>query len=479
MKVHILSECLIDVNGEDALKNVLLHPRKMEDFSSDNFYKVLSKEICKFESLPSDNLNIGTEIVNEIFTEVNIIRQQYNQKNNCISSRIDELKENIDEIKNNIASDRNILKPLKQLEDHKAVLLNEKRILELELQQRQHIFHYFQDSFRDILNQEIQKKELYKNSVRASRKNRSSEIGDFYNYYHMDLDVFKGLFEQYDNVFFKSKLYYLYDKIQKKYYYELARNQEQALVLERREGKLNSFPKINELRNFRSNNLENYKRVLKELIEQYEVVNIIERGIRTNYCLIERKPFLEKCLGFYKEQDYALFNNVIVSQIEGMFNDFMKDITTYLRLEDFRELDTPILRKVLEFLNDVGKGIHLEIYLYFFYYFVDRVRNPIAHGDYTKSIKDIDDETLSIELILDMASIIYLIQEFSESSRIKDFFSGFFKVFFYKDDTSDCEFYGCIINELLGERMHAGYQRMEFMDEIEVLYWAFNPYYQK
>lgn len=474
----IKSECLIDVADEEVLKRVLLHPKKMEGFCNENFYVILAKEICDFEILPSITLKEGKEVVTEITAEVNMLRQHYDERNTMIIHRIDELTNDIDEIKNRISSDTNILKPLKQLEDQKANLQNEKRLLELELQQRQHIFVHFQVSFNDILDPEIQKRELYQNSVRASRKNKSSQIGDIYNYYHIDVDVFKGLFEQYDNVFYKSKLYYLHDKIRKKYYYELSRKQEQTIILERLEGELNSFPKINELRNLRLNDLENYKRNLKDLIEQYEVINVIEDGIENNYCLIEREPFLLKCLQFYKEQDYIVFNNVVASQIEGMFNDFMRDITTYLRIDSFRELDIPILRKVLEFLDDVGKGIHLEIYLYFFYYFVDQVRNPIAHGDYAKCVKDIDDEALAVELILDMASIIYIIENYSESSRIRDFFSRFFKVFFYKNDPSDREFYGCIINELLGARMHAGYQKIEFMNEIEVLHWIFNPYYQ-
>ncbi|KAB3527100.1 hypothetical protein [Alkaliphilus serpentinus] len=475
----IKNECLIDVAyEEEILKRVLLHPKKMEDFSNENFYEVLAKEICDFEVLPSITLDEGKNVITEITAEVELLRQRYEERNTMINHRIEELTDEIDEVKNRISNDTNILKPLKQFEDEKSVLLNEKRLLELELQQRQHVYVYFQASFNDLLDPGIQKRELYQNSVRASRKNKSSEISDIYNYYLIDVDVFKGLFEQYDNVFYKSKLYYLYDKIQKKYYYELSRNKEQTNILEMLQGEVNSFPKIHELRNLRSNDLEKYKRILKDLIEQYEVINVIEDGIENNYCLIERKPFLLKCLQFYKEKDYVVFNNVVASQIEGMFNDFMRDITTYLRIDSFRELDFPILRKVLEFLNDVGKGIHLEIYLYFFYYFVDQVRNPIAHGDYAKCINEIDDETLAVELILDMASIIYIIENFSESSRIKNFFSGFFKVFFYKDNTDDYEFYDCIINELLGERMHAGFQKLEYMNAIEVLYWLFNPYYE-
>lgn len=476
----IKSDCLIGVAyEEDVLKRVLLHPKKMDEFNNENFYEILAKEICDFEVLPSIKLNEGKQLITQITSEVDLLRQGYEGKNIIINHRIEEISEQIDEIKNRISSDTKILKPLKQYEEQKSVMLKEQRLLELELQQRQHLFVHFQASFNDLLDPGIQKKELYQNSVRASRKNNSREISDIYNYYLIDVDVFKGLFEKYDNVFYKSKLYYLYDKIQKKYYYELSRNKEQTNILEMLQEELNSFPKINELRNRRSNDLENYKRILKDLIEKYEVIHVIEDGINNNYCLNQRNSFLLKCLQFYKEKDYVVFNNIVASQIEGMFNDFMRDITTYLRIDSFRELDIPILRKVLEFLNDVGKGIHLEIYLYFFYYFVDQVRNPIAHGDYTKSIHDIDDETLAIELILDMASIIYLIENFSESSRIKNFFSGFFKVFFYKNDPADSEFYDCIINELLGTRMHTGYQKIELINEIEVLYWLFNPYYQE
>lgn len=475
----IKDNCLDDVDNVDTLKQALLHPRKIEDYNNDNFYEILSKEICRFEILPSATLLDGTQVVNKIVAEANKIIQEYEEKNTDINDTVDELTSKIDDVKNKIRSSTDILKSLKQLEAQKVTLSNDRRLLDLELQQRQHIYLHFQEAFSDILCEETRTNELYKNSVRASKKHRSSGINELYISYKMDIDVFKGLFEQYDNVFYKSKFYYLYDTIQKKYYYEFTKKQEQEDVIKRLKQEVDSLPKIKDLRSLRATNLEAYKEVLKKLVEQYEIVSFIKEGLETNYCLVERKSFLSKCLELYINQDYEMFNNLVASQIEGMFNDFLKDITTYLRLEDFRQLDIPILRKVLEFLGDVGKSIHLEIYLYFFYYFVDQVRNPIAHGDYTKCIKDIDDEILAVELILDMATVIYLIQDFSESSRMRDFFKNFFKVFFYKDNPSDSEFYGCITNELLGERMHSGYQKIEFMDEIEVLYWTFNSYYQE
>lgn len=473
----VKSNCMNDVESIESLKAVLLHPKKMEDFESDSFFEVLAKEKCGFVELPMIAYNKGLEIVDEVLTKISLFKTQYEQRNNEILVDIGILLDQINDLKSKVTCDRNVMKDLIGSENDKKRLTNNKRNLELELQQRKHIYKYFEETVKKITNSTDRVKKLYATVISVSKKDNTDEVADAYKYLEYDLGIYRKLLEEYDNVFYISKFYYISNSIYKKYRSMMRFNDENHDVVEQYEGEMDELPSIDDLRLLRKNDLTAYKEKMKMISTNYNLVKFLKDGIESNYCLKQRKSLLINCLKYYEENNFITFNNLMVSQVEGMVNDFMNDITTFLRLEDYRELDIPILRNVLEFLKDVGKEIPLELYVYFFYYYVERVRNPIAHGDYSKCIADIDDETLAVELIMDAVSVVYLIEDYSESSRFKNLFKSMFRLIFNTGDNSDNRFYGLLLNELSGSRLHLSYNSIEYMNGIELLYWAFNPYY--
>lgn len=471
--------CLTAVESEMELKKVLLHPKKMQDYASDDFYEVLAKEECHFKELPINVYNKGLIEVNEILLSIESIKQEYILRNNIILNKVGILEDKVNAIKEKIKCDRNILKPLALDEIEKKEYLREKRLLELEYQQRNQIYKEFENSLQNIICEEKRLNELKLNSIKVSKKDLSEGITSRYVTYKNDMNIFELLLEKPDNVFYRSKLYFVSDSIRRKFYSMQYVREGTDKIVELCNEEFSALPSMDTLRQARANCLSEYKSLLDTVIHNHNLIEYVENGISSNYCIKERITILTKCLEFYNTGDFTSFNNIIASQIEGMFNDFMNDITTFIRMEDFRDLELPLLRKVLEFLRDLGKPIPLDMYVYFFYYYVDQIRNPIAHGDYFKCIEQVGEEVLAREMLMDMVSVIYLIEEYSESSRMKKFFDSLFHLYINKEDNRDERFYPVLLNELLSKRIHSSYNQLEYMNKMEVLYWGFNSYYEE
>ena len=205
----VKSNCMNDVESIESLKAVLLHPKKMEDFESDSFFEVLAKEKCGFVELPMIAYNKGLEIVDEVLTKISLFKTQYEQRNNEILVDIGILLDEINDLKSKVTCDRNVMKDLIGSENDKKRLINNKRNLELELQQRKHIYKYFEETVKEITNSTDRVKKLYATAISVSKKDNTDEVADAYKYLEYDLGIYRKLLEEYDNVFYISKFYYI------------------------------------------------------------------------------------------------------------------------------------------------------------------------------------------------------------------------------------------------------------------------------
>lgn len=101
--------------------------------------------------------------------------------------------------------------------------------------------------------------------------------------------------------------------------------------------------------------------------------------IDSMYCLQNRKQILHTIIDLFENQKYLLFMNLVVIQIEGLFNDMFLDANIQNRLDgQFDLFEKDDLRRKLD-KNSTIMEIE-EAVLYFKFYFNNLIRNKVAHG---------------------------------------------------------------------------------------------------
>lgn len=148
----------------------------------------------------------------------------------------------------------------------------------------------------------------------------------------------------------------------------------------------------------------------KRYIKEYEICEDIRELIERIYVLKDRKDVINDAIELYERGRYLSFINLAAIQIEGLFNDYLKE------LEIEKDLQS-IIQKV-ELLR---KKDYIWGYTYYAFEFPD-VRNKIAHGN----ILDRNLEEKAMELLTDIYNILSSIFEAdSLSNRIITFLKDF------------------------------------------------------
>lgn len=94
---------------------------------------------------------------------------------------------------------------------------------------------------------------------------------------------------------------------------------------------LKYLPKLDEFNLYSKTNEELYCSTLKSIVEKYKIVNTLKENISKCICLQNRKSILMNCLDTFTNQNYHIFINLVPIQVEGLFEEFLKDITTFKR----------------------------------------------------------------------------------------------------------------------------------------------------
>lgn len=200
--------------------------------------------------------------------------------------------------------------------------------------------------------------------------------------------------------------------------------------------------------------------------------------IEESVCLRNRRDILNKCLDLYENSDFEMFNHVVPIQIEGMFADYLMDSTTFRRFTKLEMYTSAVLQEKIQYLLDIGDEIYTEVVEYFMYYFNNIIRNKIAHGNYRSIFKDTTDaEIFSIELLLDMCTLIYMTIRKSETEKMHRFVHGYQK-HYAERIAGEHPHYGALFNDVIGQKTIHSYDMVERYRPLQVAYWLINPYYE-
>jgi hypothetical protein len=173
-----------------------------------------------------------------------------------------------------------------------------------------------------------------------------------------------------------------------------------------------------------------------------------------------------------------MFNHVVPIQIEGMFADYLMDSTTFRRFTKLEMYTSAVLQEKIQYLLDIGDEIYTEVVEYFMYYFNNIIRNKIAHGNYRSIFKDvIDAEIFSIELLLDMCTLIYMTIRKSETEKMHRFIHGYQK-HYAERIAGEHPHFGALFNDVIGQKTIHSYDTIERYRPLQVAYWLINPYYE-
>ena len=83
----------------------------------------------------------------------------------------------------------------------------------------------------------------------------------------------------------------------------------------------------------RTHDLNKYVQELKQHVSEYQVLEYLRQKIDSLYCLQDRKNVLNTVIDSFENQNYVVFMNLVVIQIEGLFYDMFVDANIQNRLD--------------------------------------------------------------------------------------------------------------------------------------------------
>lgn len=151
-----------------------------------------------------------------------------------------------------------------------------------------------------------------------------------------------------------------------------------------------SIREMQRMRFLRKNDHNEYLVKFSEMINYFNIKNLLIRKCEDNYYLYKRLNIIKSAVGIFERKEYGAFCYLIAPQTEGMFGDYLKICN--VEFENKAGMSVKV-EKVNEYTPVGGDGF-LE-YAYFRYDF-PALRNPMAHG----VMVSVDNET-AFELLMD------------------------------------------------------------------------------
>lgn len=241
---------------------------------------------------------------------------------------------------------------------------------------------------------------------------------------------------------------------------------------------LGLMPSIDEMHCAKENAPAEYNAILKKFISDYDVVADLSTVIDGSVCLRKRSTILKKVIRLYQDGEYELFNNIVPVQIEGMFADYLRDTTVFLRFEKQDIYGSAVLRDKINHINGTEFELYPEATEYFKFYFNNMIRNLVAHGRYysNASLPD-EDEAFASELLLDLNYLANMFTQKSELDRMHEFVSKYLTLF-REFSSRDEVIYKSLYNDLTGDKLIVSHGLISSFRPIQVVYWLLNPYYE-
>ncbi|MEE1282941.1 MAG: hypothetical protein UHK60_11960 [Acutalibacteraceae bacterium] len=230
--------------------------------------------------------------------------------------------------------------------------------------------------------------------------------------------------------------------------------------------------------NLRTQDVDSYVSELKKHISEHQVVDYLKQTIDNLYCLKDRKTILNTIIDSFENQNYVVFMNLVVIQIEGLIYDMFVDANIQKRLDgDFDLFEKDDLKSKME-KNDTSMGLE-EASLYFKFYFNNMIRNKVAHG--RNCFKEEEYERVSLELLLDLQYVIHLFEKHSDTNEAVEYVKQTLQwlEYSFKGQCTDMQIYEKLLNSLNNNVYTRRNNFIGYVDSHQELYWIFNPYYEE
>lgn len=473
---------LLDVdNARDALVKAVIRtiaPRNLKFDSMDDYYLGCCK-ILGIEKLPKEQFTavkeqydelIGTRYTN-LITRIDSEIQQINQDLRITHDRLKELqrRKSTYSLMRDLSDDETEVltsaKKCNSLRTRKAIIQFERQYLQ------QSLAELCNCETADEIDDKLRKKALYLST--DTIVNAEMEFSS----YRSIIEIVEDDLDRPYALFYKIKIYVIGEKARKNFYMTSYTKTDEERINEYQEF-ISKVPAIDDMNSQKVVDREGYLQTLKKFISDYALFEEVKIMIEESVCLRNRKDILNKCLTLFQNSDFEMFNHVVPIQIEGMFADYLMDSTTFRRFTKIEMYTSAVLQEKIQYLLDIGDEIYTEVVEYFMYYFNNIIRNKIAHGNYRSIFKDVTDaEIFSIELLLDMCTLIYMTIRKSETEKMHRFIHGYQK-HYAERIAGEHPHFGALFNDVIGQKTIHSYDTIERYRPLQVAYWLINPYYE-
>jgi len=477
---HIL---LVVNNSDTELLNAVIRtisPKDIQYNCTEDYHNGLCR-ILRIKKLPFAVMTDVQKEYQEIFVQkYNLVMQKYQSELDDINSKLFQAKADSDAVKNAPPSHsfmRDISTDEKKLFDLCSecnALRTRKEMLDFAIGYMNSKMMEFCDT-QDTTSVENAKKRTALKLSGEDTYDASFEFSSYRDY----VDLVEDDIDRPYLIFFKVKIYVIVDNANKVYRSTgFIKSTDEAI--EEYKNYISLIPKIDDLYSYKNDNRSLYNSTLEKLIEDYKLIEDLKAKLESSVCLRDRKNILLKAVELYEQKEFEVFNNVLPVQIEGMFADYLRDTTTFLRFSHMDIYINAVLKDKIRHLQEVKSDIYPEAVEYFMYYFNNMIRNKIAHGRYNgNSEESIEDEIFSKELILDMMMLVHMLSRKSETEKMYRFIHGYQAHYKRVIRSAEHPCFGALFNDMIGHKLISDYDTVEKYRPIQVVYWLVNPYYEK
>lgn len=495
--IKMLLEEIAEVDITQIKQIICMNLRYSQEQYSRLTYEELCVLVCKsvirFKTYPADEYqqieqnydgiknkyySIIGEIENEILRIGDLIKID-KEHPQCCGSLIK--KQNQLQARNNV--NKSILKDLKKIENEYNTLfdsIQENYVYQEMLKYaKEKIEAYFEGTI--FLDTEDPYFLLRKIAIEVAQEDSGAlkEYKSNFENYDTCLESWENAVQSIYRPFYMIKMRKVLDDIEE-FYYQNANgaywNRSDELIeicKEKRVKVLESGQWIN----LRTQDLNKYVRELKQHISEHQVLQYLRQKIDSLYCLQERKNILNTIIDSFENQNYVVFMNLVVIQIEGLFYDMFVDANIQNRLDgQFDLFEKDDLKSKME-KNDTSMGLE-EAALYFKFFFNSMIRNKVAHG--RNCFKEEEYERISFELLLDLQYVIHLLEKHSDTNEAVEYIKNTVRwlEFSFSGQCTEKQIYEKLLNSLNGNVIKHRNNFIGYVDSHQELYWIFNPYYE-
>lgn len=461
----------------------------------DDLCVLICEKVIRFKTYPTDEYQKILHNYSEIKNKYLGVITEIENEENCINEliKIDEAHPQLcgslikkqNTIRSYSKSNKSILKDLKKIEDEYNVLYDLIQENYVYCEMLKYAKSKLVTRFQETILGESEENVLP--SLRKMAVELAKEDNEKIKNYRRDfvddntyLESWKNAVQSIYKPFFMIKMRKFIDDIEAFYYQKCNStywNRAEELIelcKQRREKILSSDQWIS----LKNGNQQCYIQELKKCVTEYQVVDYIKQKIDSMYCLQNRKQILHTIIDLFENQKYLLFMNLVVIQIEGLFNDMFLDANIQNRLDgQFDLFEKDDLRRKLD-KNSTIMEIE-EAVLYFKFYFNNLIRNKVAHG--RNCFKEDEYEKVAFELLLDLQYVIHLFGMYSDTNEAVEYVDNTVRwlKFSFNGECSKEQVYEKLLNTLNGNVIKHRMNFIGYVNSHQELYWIFNPYYDE